>query len=149
MSSYQDETNEEYIRQCFQRGHIPATSDPLPAKPCTSCKAAFRGVREMCVPCYKESYTREMGEPPSLPDTFLENCEKCNARTLHLGESWCVGCSAVEACATFSLICEECEIIVDVPAYVKDGCGGVVDILDVESLWCVKCGGIAESPARA
>ncbi|CAM1500485.1 Fc.00g096470.m01.CDS01 [Cosmosporella sp. VM-42] len=137
-----------FIRQSFLRGHLAPAFQP-PTKHCPQCKDLFRGMTSHCLPCRKanRAAVAQAESKSSIPDSFLDNCQTCKARTLHLGPGWCTDCFAV-AGAAFPLYCEECVLMFEVPVYVTDDRGGQVSMLEVENLWCVKCGGVAESWMR-
>ncbi|KAF7561548.1 hypothetical protein G7046_g2593 [Stylonectria norvegica] len=147
MSSSQEASGNpldaDYIRQCFLRGQLAPAFNP-PQKTCPSCKKHFRGIATDCLVCRKAA---AKGKSAKEPDTYLDVCAKCNARTLHLGPGWCVDCFDAKA-GMFPLYCEECVTMQDVPVLVKDDCGGTFSLLGVESLWCTECGGVAESWMR-
>ncbi|KAM0545671.1 hypothetical protein ACHAO7_008126 [Fusarium culmorum] len=111
-----------FIRQVYLRGHL-APAFPPPAKQCTRCRKSFQNVRTMCLPCLRAiSFEKECDARDRKRDTFLDDCEKCEKTTLHLGPDWCTACYAVPD-DTFPVYCEECVVQNDVPNRVMDDKG--------------------------
>ncbi|EKJ72416.1 hypothetical protein FPSE_07440 [Fusarium pseudograminearum CS3096] len=146
-----------FIRQVFLRGHL-APAFPPPAKQCTGCGKSFQSVRTMCPPCLKAiSLKKECDAKDRERDTFPDHCKKCKQTTLHLGPDWCTVCYADTADTaapadpgnTFPVYCEECVVQIDIPNRVKDDKGGFVEMIEVNSLWCVQCKGPADSWIRS
>ncbi|KAK6720758.1 hypothetical protein SNK03_003821 [Fusarium graminearum] len=136
-----------FIRQVYLRGHL-APAFPPPTKQCTRCRKSFQSVRTMCLPCLRAiSFEKECDAKDRKRDTFLDNCKTCEKTTLHLGPDWCTVCYAVPD-HTFPVYCEECVVQNDVPNRVMDDKGGFVEMLKVNSLWCIQCKGPADSWAR-
>ncbi|KAH6986282.1 hypothetical protein BKA56DRAFT_715656 [Ilyonectria sp. MPI-CAGE-AT-0026] len=136
---------DEFIRQSYLRGHLAPAFTP-PSKECTHCRRTYTGLNELCIKCLREKYTQDKAKE-EVHDSFLEECRRCNKPTLHLGLEWCVECSAVPS-EEFSLYCDQCDIVFELPLFVKDKAGKIVDMLKVKNLWCIKCSGVAGSWLR-
>ncbi|KAJ4327152.1 hypothetical protein N0V84_002414 [Fusarium piperis] len=145
--------NRAFIARSIQRGFL-SPAIPPPTKTCLNCKENFTGVSNICRPCLKLLYPNKQ----TVPDTYLDVCQVClpklepradggSTRTMHLGPGWCVRCNAVPG-NEFPLICDECDTVEPLPVLVSNDRGGVVNLLEVETLWCVRCEKPAESYCR-
>ncbi|PTD02651.1 hypothetical protein FCULG_00009266 [Fusarium culmorum] len=126
-----------FIRQVYLRGHLAPPSH----HPRSNAHAAASPSKAAI------SFEKECDARDRKRDTFLDDCEKCEKTTLQLGPDWCTACYAVPD-DTFPVYCEECVVQNDVPNRVMDDKGGFVDMLKVNSLWCVQCKGPADSWVR-
>ncbi|KAH6983839.1 hypothetical protein EDB80DRAFT_592104 [Ilyonectria destructans] len=135
--------DEGYIRQCFLRGHRAPAFSPPPRRYAKVAKKDFKGPKDLCVKCMGEKYARNR---PKLEvyDCYLEDCQRCKKRTMHIGPGWCVYCNAVPD-GELTSYCDSCDLVFEIPEYVKNDHGGVVDLLKVVHPSCAQCSGIASS----
>ncbi|KAM5352723.1 hypothetical protein ACJ41O_005445 [Fusarium nematophilum] len=149
QTTRQKPTNESstFIRQSFLRGHLTPAFKPPPTKHCTTCSKRISCNPDRCVSC-RNAGQHAGNYHPCTPDSYVDACGRCGTKTLHLGPGWCVECNRSQEHGVFSLFCEHCETAAEAPMAVKNGRGGLVDMMEVDRLYCVDCGRLADSYER-
>ncbi|KAH6874726.1 hypothetical protein B0T10DRAFT_465513 [Thelonectria olida] len=141
----QHESSKGHIAQLSLVGQLktPSPMSQPPVKNCLDCGKRFKATHGTCFQCRKKAYAKALRKPV-VYDSYLDVCGKCDSRTLHLGPGWCVDCHS-DPHVKSAVYCDACALMFEIPAIVLDECGGEIDMLAIESLWCLQCSGPAYS----